>query len=165
MTCRIWPSERHWPGAFGASPPPPGSSTGAIVVPVSPCRSRGPCAAGAAALVVAFGVAANATARGPLAGDGVVPGSGVSAADVAEGAWLVVAAATVAGAPGTGATTAVGGGAGRRNNATAAVMPNAVAAATMAIAIHGGPFFAGTPNEREPGDMDGDDVNGAPPAA
>ena len=133
-----------------------------MVVPVSPCRSSGPWPAGAAALAVALGIAASATGLLPPA-VGWVPGSGVSVVAVAVGATLVAAAATVAGPPGTCMTTGVGRGAGRRNSATAAVMPNAVAAATMAMAIHGGPFFAGTPNEREPGGIDGDDVNGAPP--
>src|SRR5579859_3370617 len=136
----------HWPGTRGAvSPPPPGSSVGATLEPVSPRRSRGPLV-GAAAAVAAFaveGAFGPPIAIGPLGGlPAVLAGASVESADVGEGV-VDVAVAAVAGAPGTWTTTGAGGVAGRRNKAMAAVTPNAAAAAIIAMAIHGGLLRAG----------------------
>src|ERR1700722_19709838 len=76
---------------------------------------------------------------GPLVGDGVPDESGVVVSvPAAVGRGVAVVDVGPAGAAGPWTITVGGAGGGRMKMAMAAVIPNAVATATLAMAIHGG---------------------------
>src|SRR5208283_5216655 len=108
----------------------------------SPPRSSGPLVA-AVDVALGTGLPGPPIATGPLVAETVAVGSGeVVSVAVAVGTVGATATPENVGAAGavTCATVGAGAAAGRKNTAMPAVTPDAQAAATMAMAIHGGAF-------------------------